>query len=552
MPSTEPPSLSATRRRTSFARPIRRGWHVGPRGGLRGRVAVPLFLALLFLLPLLGAGGARAAPAGAPTLNGAYIVGDGQALVLVGYLGFADVWNVAPNGSEVFSQAFYLVFFNLREVPVTLTYGVRQADGNSLNETVNLSAVSESSVTVSLPANTAWVATVLVFDGTPTWKGEVATPISLLPDYILNIGGLDLFALTLVSLMVLNIMAGVVLGRWAIRRAIWAPRFRMIIWGHVVLALLAGAVFLDYQIIDSLFAGWSPLVYPFFIFPMAFLWSLSLFNRARRVEIIEGNVTPSGEFGWYRTTLRIGRVGKRLAYVGESWGDMWARFWGHHSYCDDGDETKPRPWLAPVTNYLSPTASPRARLKAKKAAARGPQEGAAEALTRFPVLNDLGEDGIEFLAWGRGGAPVEPKFPRLSTHRTVEVPARFEPDPRGGAPVMVRAPTTRRKWAWPHYEDPSPNDPPLLEDVHFIPTAAAWAKFASLRDLGRVLARYMLAYEAETAHRETRIQDEVYESLRTHYALIGRPSSGIAEETAAARARSLGELVRPSRKEPRE
>ncbi len=524
------------------------------RGLLARRLLVWLTVAFVVAPAVAMAGASAATPApsvarpatgiaGAPSLQGYYIVGHGAALVAVGYVGFADVWTAAPNGSRVFSSAFYLAFFNLQQYQTTVPVSVEQSGVGVWNGTVTVPPLSESDVTISLPSDTAWTPTRLLFFGAPLWTGAVATPVSLLPNYIVNVGGLDLFSLTLVSFCLLNVTGGVVAARAVMRRAVWAPKFSALIWFHVLLAALGAAVFLDYQAIDATFAGWSPAVYPWVLFPMAFLWGVSLFNRAHRVQIQQGIQTNNGELGYLLTDVRIGRIGKRIVYIGESWGQFWARFWGHFptAYDEDDKSQRPPPWFAPVLRSLSPTDSPRARRKAARRAAAAPWSG--EALTKFPVVNASAKDDVEFIAHGKGAAVPEIAWPRLSIHTTVPTDPEYAPNPSGGPPLLVKPAGERRKLTWPHYLDPKPSDLPELEDVHYQAAEMVWAHYAGVRDLGRLYSKARHALSAFTSHFESRVSDEVYSELRTHYALTGRASSGISEEEAARRSASLSSLL---------
>jgi hypothetical protein len=556
--STSPFRSAARRpneaRGTSRRRHEVAGWVVrssGPRPRRSPRrwvvaalVTVGVLFAALVLLPELPVSGA---PAGAPNLSGAVIVDDGVALAEVGYVGFGNVWEPAANGTQVYSQAFYVVFFDLRTAPTTVDVVVTQGGGYVENASIYLAAVSTAAITLTLPANPSWIGTQIAFDGVKGWTGSVATPVSLLPNYIIDVGGLDLFALTLVSLMLINVMGGVVAARAVIRRAIWAPRFSMLIWGHVVLALIAAAVFVDYQAIDSTFAGWSPVVYPFLTFPMAFLWALSLFNRGEVVQVQVGARTPTGGLGYYLAELRVGRLpperGGALVWVGESWGDLWARFWGHFVRVEDTD-AKARPWLAPVVHLLSPTASLRSRRKARKRAAAG-FPNSADALTRFPVLNP-DRRLPSYIALGRDEElPVVPRY-RLAVHRTVTV-ERVRKDEQGKE-VVERV--SRRRLSLPHYVVDGPASALALEEEHYEPAAAVWAKFASIRDLGRAFSKVSHAFDVLNQAVENRVQDEVYSKLATRYALrdrttSGRPPDEVARATAGTRA-LLGERKPPA------
>lgn len=550
------PCRRAPTKLTQLSRaPCLRGRRRAELGGVRGaRRFLPIAL-VLFLVAPLSLGTVSAAPANAPTLQGAVVIGNGTALALIGYVGWADVWTQTGNDSQVYSQAAYLIFFNLRETPVEIGLAVNQSDGYTYATSLTIEPLSQYPLTLQFPANNAWTETVLLFDGVPGWHGEFATPISFLPSYIANVGGLDLFSLTIVSFMVVNVVGGFSAAKLAMRRAIYAPKFSLIIWGHVIIAGIAAAVFLDYQQIDMAFAGWSPVVYPFFTFPMAFLTGLSYFNRDSRVEILQGLVTGNGEMGYRRTVERVGRSRDgKLVWVGSSWGQFWARFWGHMPVLDDGDESKPRPWLAPVMNASPATATPRERSKARQAALRHVPTS-ADALTRFPVVDP--QDTVAFIAWGKSSEPPRIKWPHLSIHRAVKVPAKLAPPvpiSAGGTglPTTLLPERTKLKLTWPHYVD-EPSPTMELEDRHFVHAAAVWAGFATARDLGRVISKLGVEVAAYRAKLHNLVQDEVYTRLRAHYALVNRATSGITDQESAQvlrRATELLEGTAPDRSEP--
>ena len=522
-----------------------------------------LLVVLTVALPIgagLGAGQARAASpaapsltpaiAGAPTLQGYYIVGHGAALVAIGYVGWADVWTGAGNGSQVFSSAFYLALFNLKLTNVSVPLAVRERGSVVYNGSVVINPLSQNVVTIPLPSITAWTTVTIYFFGVPTWTGQVATPISLLPNYILNVGGLDLFAIGLVSFSLIMITVGVTVGRWTMRRAVFAPKFTALIWFHVVLLAILGFVVVDFQFVDATFAGLSPLVYPLILLPMAFFWALSLFNRAPLVQIQNTLLTGADEMGFLLTELRVGRLPNgKLVPIGDGFKQYFARFCGHNAApFDSGDPTKPRAWLAPAAYALSPTASVRERIKARKQS-HLPRPDTAEALLKYPVLNaPIGKDAVAFIAFGKGPEAPEIAFPYLTVHRIHDVVHDAE---RSADGTIVKPAWTekKRKLSLPHYVDPDPSKPPELEDHQFETAYAVWSRYAAIRDLGRLYSKICHAFAALSASVESRINDETYSQLRTHYALVGRVSSGITEEEAEARSGALAGLLAPKKPE---
>lgn len=525
--------------------------HSAPRARepTRGARALALLVVGLLCLPL-AAGGAAAdtPPANAPTLSGAFIVGNGAALAVLGYVGWANVFTpVGANGTQVYSQAFYLSLFNLRSAGESVSVEAFQGETKVLSLNVYVGPVAQVGATLGLPANPSWTDTRFVIDNTSTWNGPVATPVSFLPNYIANLGGLDLLALTLISFMVLVGASGFAVARWAMRRAVWAPKFSLLVWGHVVLAVLAGAVFLDFQAVDTVFAGWSPLVYPWAVFPLFFLTGLSYFNRAPKVEVVRGVATPTGEMGIERTVVRAGELPDgRSVFIGESWGQFWARFWGHHAVFDDAKLGKEPPLLVPIVNKPSPTAA-RGR-RAFKRAQRPSYPLAGSRLFAFRVRNPQADD-IAFMAFAKTEEPVRIVYPKLVWHRTVTVPARTQEAlaADGSKVTLVLKPEHyRTRLSLPHYVEGETNTD-VLEDRHYQLAAAVWAGMGSVRDLGRIVSKLGTELAALKAAFDNRVQDEVYSKLRTHYALAGRATSGIGEDESAALARATDDLLKRRR-----
>jgi hypothetical protein len=509
-----------------------------------GRTLLPLVV-LLLCAPLGLAGTARAAPANAPNLTGAYVIGGGAALAVVGYVGWANVFTPVSNGTQVYANAFYIAFFNLRNSTTTVSIDVEQNGNFVSNTSLTLPPVSQSDATITLPSNTNWVQTDFILDGEHTWNGPVATPISFLPNYILNVGGLDLLALTIVSFGVLVGGLGYWLARLSMKRAVWAPSFRLIVWGHVVLAIIAGAVFLDFQAVDTLFAGWSPIVYPWLVLPLVYLSALSTYNRAPKLEIVQGVRDAQGGIGIRRTIVRVGPLEDgRTVVVGGGWGQFLARIRGHYPIIDDAKEGTEPPLFQTVENMPSPTDTPRQRIKARrvKRYPMGPSR-----ITAFRVLNPQ-EDDVAFYAWTKTSEPVRLEYPHLSIHRTTLRKKKVVQTTPTGIPVVTEQERPVEVLTWPHYVDPARSPIVELHDRHYLPADAVWAGFASIQDLGRTVSNLggRLAILEASIHQ--RVQDELYSKLRTLRGLIGRATSGASDEEAAQVAATLQGLLKSGEK----
>lgn len=525
----------------------------GARGGRTalGRALLALTIVSVLVAPNLAIGTSRAdtPPAQAPNFQGAVIVGNGAALAILGYVGWADVWTaVGSNGTQIYSQAFYLNLFDLRPTPSLVYVSVLQHGASVTSANVYVPADAEVGLTLTLPADPAWTRSVFEADNDTIWVGPVATPISFLPSYIANVGGLDLFALVLISFATLIAASGYALAQWAMRRATYAPRFSLLVWGHVFLALIAGLVFLDFQFIDQTFAGWAPLLYPWPLLPMFFLTGLSRFNRAPKVEVQRGVSSNQGEFAVERTVLRAAELPDgRGVFVGESWGQFWARFWGHYPvFYDPKDGVEP-PLMLPVLNTGSPTGTALQRRKLAKRQRPAYPIGPTR-LFAFRVSNPQTDD-VGFIAFARSDHPLARMvvWPRLSWSHAVVLPARTATAtrPDGSTETIVTRPErTVMRLTWPHYVDES-NYSDFLEDRHYLPAAAVWYLFASTRDLGRVLSKVKGELAMLKAHFDNRLQDELYTELQTFYSLVGRSTSGLSDEEAAALSRDWAGLTGP-------
>jgi hypothetical protein len=527
-----------------------------PRGPWGGR-SFPIALGVLVLAPFLTIGlpSVRAAPiaptvtpalAGAPSLNGYFIVGDGAALVAVGYVSWVGSWTQAGNGTSVYSPQFDLYYFNLHPYAVTVTTAVEVSGTFVQNVSVYVPPLNEASQTLTLPTNPAWSGTTLWFDGTPYWTGQTTTPAVFLPTLLDIQGFADLFSLWVISFMVIVAGSGLALARFAMSRAVWAPRMRLIMWAHLPIFALVGAVFADYQGVVSTFAGWSPLVYPWFLIPLFFVTGLWTYRRGGKILVLSGRLTERDELGYGASVLRVGPLPSGyLVYIDPSWWGFWARFWRAYTYVEDPDPSKPRPWLAPVRWVPSPTMSARERQRARRQFYS--PTSYAEALTRFPLFSkekDGGGDEFGYVAWAKLDTLPDVVWPRLRWSRLVPKPAVLQADPNGGPPIVVKPAREVRRLTKPHYVGAGKQAAIELDDVHTAPAHAVWARFASRRDLGRLLSKYKGAVAAWSEGFENRVQAEVEAELRSFALLRNRVARPVTEAEAEDEARAAARAAR--------
>lgn len=499
--------------------------------GVRGpspvlRWAPILLVVALVAGPLVSVGNASAAnggtPINAPSFGGVFIVDDGRVFAYLGYAGFANIWTgVGVNGSSVFASQLFLLAYSLVNYTLALPIDVKQAGQPWVNSTVVLAARSETDIPITLAQSTAWTSTVVVMGGV-SWSGQVATPLTLLPPYLLNIGGLDLFAMAVIVECIVAFSTLTYVAARLMKRVGYAPKFSLLIWGHVFIFGMLVFVVADYQFIVQTFAGWSPLVY---VFPLAVMWfffALSLFNRTTKREVLQIAARPNQKLAFRRFVLRVGvdGYGRTILYR-ENWSDFWARAWGHYVYLpQESDPSKPETFLAEVVNQTSPTGTGWRRTRAKR-----------RKTDAFRIVN-RNEDAVDTIAFARPGATMVVRWPHLVAHR--DVPTPEERDPATG--VVTKASGTRRKLAWPHYIDGSAEEVDL-ENVHYGNAVAVTAGWLRAGDLSRMLGDTETALYVLQSEFASKVAAEVEAILTAYWSLIGRTKTDLTDEEAEAESR---------------
>lgn len=474
---------------------------------------------------------------GSPSLSSAYVVDNGQALVIVGYQSWGGAWTPAQSGTQIYAASLSLDIFDLASYPIHISINAKETGiGWIQNQSLLITPLNDTTDQIFFSNNPNWH-TLNLYLSTTLFQAEVATPISLLPPSVENVGGLDLLVLGILSEAVIAFSALTIAGKIIMRRALWAPKFSLLIWGHVVLIGIASAILLDFQAVDRTFAGWSPLVYVAGVCPMYFLFILSVFNRTSKDELLQVVARPQGRLVYRRWLLRTGILNDgRTVLVRETWGGWLARLFGHHVVIDNGDPSMPEAFSAKVDNRRSPTKTPekegfRWRLKTKKLAYS----------EDFKVANEQEDDVVKIL-WTETGEPVKVLWPRLTMHRNVEVPPKTSPEGN----VLIPA-HTERKLAWPHYTESSHTL--SLAPQHFAAHQAVAAGWGKSLDLARVLAKTQTELYILKAGFEAKVNAELESRLLAYFSLVGRTSSDMSQEEASQEAerpktvRSLAELL---------
>jgi hypothetical protein len=502
----------------------------------KGWAILLLILLTLISLALVGKGqgapvhpsGPIGSPNGAPSFDSAFIVDGGRALILVGYPSWGNQYTSAASGSQVYAGSLWLIGYDLTEVPLNVSIDLFQAGYGWVNNSYLFQPREQTDIGVTLAYSVSWTATELRMGGDTTWTGTVAVPISLLPPSVANLGGLDLLVLAVISEMVIVASSAVAVARWMMRRANWAPKFSLLVWGHVVLIGIASAVLLDFQYVDATFAGWSPLVYAFAIWPMLWAFALSYFNHSFKVEGLQPLARTKVRFGRMLLQMAVLPDG-RTELVLETWAGFWHRFWGHHVIVEGNEPNRPDLARFPIDHIPSPTKT-RARRRERRRA-----EG-------WEVVNPQGDGTTEIVLLDSSEPPVV-RWPKLSVHRIVDVPPKLSPE---GAVLVPAHP--KRKLALPHYIEGAAEGF-RIAPVHDIWPWAVASRWANVSTLARIHGKTETELQALKAQYHADVNAEVESRLVSWYSLMGQPTRELTEEEARQEAerkasvRSLSDLL---------
>lgn len=485
----------------------------------------------------LGSSGLASADfSGQPTLVGGFFADDNQVLVFNGYLGWGGAYSPITNGSQVYAGTFALVLYFLSTSGAIVVHIGLEEHNTWYNQTTSVTAGTADEVTVNLQDYTAWTPVKLVVGGTPQFY-SVAVPISLLPAGIANVGGLDLLSLAIISECLISLAGATALAYWAMRKALWAPKFTLLFWGHLILLTVAGAVLLDFQFVDSIFAGWSPLFYAIFLFPIFWAFALSYFNRAPKTELLRANAPLSGRLSFNRWTFRICRdhLG-RLVVIDPTWRGFWARLLGHHVVLlpEEAAITKPEPFIADVKNYRITTRHKVLRRVRRPSPNKSSPTDDFDLIPTSPDGRPQGilrrEEQPAKLMFTPVGTPVRVEWPRLTIHKEVLVPSVTEP--LSGNVIVPEHYV--KKLSLPHYTEGHAEL--VLHSIHYRAGLSVVAGWRSMEDLALVLSETAKDLEMLKASFETEVAKQVRERLLAREALLGRGTHDLDEVEAAQEA----------------
>jgi hypothetical protein len=482
--------------------------------------------------PALEAHSSPAAPAGADVspaasvrpagqLGGGYVVNG--AIVFVGYGNWLGQWTAAGNGSQTFAAAVIVECWDIAAYGnVTLELSLfENGYGWVQNQTVILpSDRAEVDVQLSFVRNVNWVPVRIIFDGGPTyWGGWAATPVTLLPPSILNVGGLDLFTMTVLSFVVISFSLGAWVAWRVMKKALIAPPFSLLMWGHVFLAVMIGAIIINFQWVDSTFGGWSPLVYPFPIALMFFFFMLSLFNRRERKEVLQWLPQPGTEVYARRTFVSWGtrRSDGAIVLLRETWPDFWARAFGHFCELVNPTDEGGKVFEAKIVPGISPTRTgrrgrpPRTRRQVR------------QMIAQIRILNPQ-EDDVTSIVIADGREPLDATFPRLVSTKL----KHFEGKTLRNGDVVP--PHDRRVWSLPHYEPSQGKATWTVKREFWAVALAVLAGWASIDDLAELYRRTKTALAITESHKESEIEREVTRRLGALLSVPSRVSKDLPSE----------------------
>jgi hypothetical protein len=421
-------------------------------------VPIALFAAIA-VLPTTGAGGLS------PIYG--FKTPDGH-FVLPYAVGLYTTDSVFP-GSTVFGDALTLeVTPNGHNSTIVVSSNQSGHPNLTYSESFAVDAYNITTIGFTLPSDTNPSDTKLCVDGA-CMTFVHATPLTLFPSGVLNIGGLDLVVFSTVVEFAVISVALLPLARYLCRKALWSPRFRIeLLIPHLIAFVVIGTA-LDFQAFDTFFGGYAFILYaPMFAIPV-FFWQLHFFNVAKPVEVLRPDPQGGHRLRYNRWRIWVGDLpdGRKIL-VGTRWRDWWARLFGHFPVlvAADVDGTK----IGPPSE--SPLVTWRAEVRGerhdKRVAAFRSRTNRDTPLDDFLIAGDLDyreKDAPVKLLWVDSNRWLDTSMPHFSAHRKVPVPAKYKDG------VQVEPATEKNRWCFPYYVDVAPQI--SLAGLHYIDVPAA-------------------------------------------------------------------------------
>jgi hypothetical protein len=495
----------------------------------RTRIGRLLAVVLAGGFALLATSGAASAN-GPPTVYGFNTTDGHFVLPFVQNLFSTDP--VTP-GSLVFGDSLYLIVSPVGHnstITITASQAVESGSGPSYytNETAAIDPHNFTVVTFVLAPTSDERNVLLCVDGGCMRFAHV-TPVTLLPSGLLNIGGEDILALSIVVETATLLFPLIILARSLTRRALFSPRFRAWLWApHFLLGFLL-LIAVDFRDFDRLFGGWSFAIYPVVFDAFLFAWCLHLFNVAKPVEVLRPDPQGGHSLRYNRWRVWMGKLPDgRHVLIGTKWRDWVARLFGHYTVVS--------PARTDAMRYGAPSES--ALVTWRKDAVRGERED--DRTRRFRSRSDREtplddfilesqdpreKDPPSHLYWVDSDRWLDAKPPHLSMHRIVDVPPKLDAEGH----IVVPA-TTKRRLTWPHYVDPPAQA--SLAGIHYLDTPVAAMGWIRAERAYRRLEEVRLALNAVRVSLYNLADDSTVMQVDEIYRLLDRQVLPLTDEEA--------------------
>ena len=365
-------------------------------------------------------------------------------------------------GSLVFGDTLFLEFINPHgnaTIPVDTWQNGTPAGIPSLwlNESYSVAA-GVNVLTFTLPSSSVTLPTRLCVDG-GCMEFLHLTPITLLPSGVLNVGGLDILAFGITAETLLLMVPLTLWARSIARRALWVPTIR---WWLVLPHVATGSLLLvsaEFPALDQLFSGLEFVLFPIPIGLLFFFWVMHLFNVAVPGEAFRPDPRDWHDLDFYRWRLVVGDLPDgRKVLIDPRWRGVFARLRNHAPVILDPAKLKdgktPVPVSAKVLTLRSESVDEKRDRVWKEYRRFRSRPDRPTPFDSFKVVNaSLQEyrekDPPRLLWWVDSDQWLQVRFPYVTWHRDVQVPAVVDREGRTVQPARIK-----RKLTWPHYVDP--------------------------------------------------------------------------------------------------
>ena len=362
--------------------------------------------------------------------------------------------DVLSDGGLLFGNQIVLYLYNLQafnqSLHVTVYQHVNSLGVNGtklLSTTMTATALGVSEINVNFPDNIPQTRENLTVDGA-SWVFFHLTPYSLLPNLITTVGGVDLLVIGILVIVLVLVCPLIMIGRWLSHKALHAPNFNLLIWGHVIVIGLLTLLFFDYQTLDSLFGGLSYYLYPVVIAVMIGLWSMHLFNKSQIIEILKPDTMSGHRLRYLRWTQLIGTLADgRVVIIDPRWRGFIYALLGHFTTLipvESEATVEGRPAGADIENRETLAAHELRKIDQHMARRRPGKEKPEDD---FQIINAVDSGDPVRLFWVDSDEPVVVEFSHTSWRKEVDVPEMVD---KHGVHVAAHK---EQKLTWPHIVD---------------------------------------------------------------------------------------------------